>query len=202
MMISMNAEIHTVTQPERAAALIQHPLRQKILVEARTPASATELARRLNQPRQRLNYHVKQLEKHGFLRLESRRKKRNMEERRYVATARAFVLAPQLLGALGATPESATDAFSATYLLGLAVQAQRELTDVAEAAAEANVRVLTLSLSSELRFSSGPQRAAFGQALTAAVAEVIAQHTSPSTGRPYRLLLGCYPIPAVKEEKP
>src|SRR5688500_9580455 len=116
MMISMNAEIQTVTQPERAAALLQHPLRRRILLEARTPASASELARRLNQPRQRLNYHVKQLARHGFLRLESRRRKRNMEERRYVAAARAFVLAPQLLGALGATPESAADAFSAAYL--------------------------------------------------------------------------------------
>ena len=162
---------------------------------------------RLGEPRQRLNYHVRQLARYGFLRLDSRRRKRNMEERRYVATARAYVLGPQLLGPLAATPETATDIFSANYLLALAVQAQRELSQVSEAAAAAGVRVRTLSLNTALRFETAEQRASFAQAVTAAVAHAIAQHSSPfadaagnpGAGQPFRLVLGCYPIPPAEE---
>jgi hypothetical protein len=200
-------DIATIRKPEHAAALLHHPIRRRIVAEAIEPVSAAELATRLGQPRQRLNYHVRQLARHGFLRLESRHRKRNMEALRYVATARAWVLGPQLLGELAATSESAADVFSASYLLGLAVQAQREISEVVESAADAGVRVLTLSLNSAIRFETAEQRAEFGRVLTAAVADIVARHTSPSTtpdgapapGRPFRLVLGCYPIPPGQE---
>jgi hypothetical protein len=127
--------------------------------------------------------------------------RRNLVERQYVATARSYVLAPQLLGPVAAGVQS--DAFSTSYLLGLTSLAQQELTDVWEAASAAGVRVLTMSLMSEVRFADASQRAEFAQALTAAVSDVIARHTNPyrtaageaGKGRPYRLVLGCYPIP-------
>jgi hypothetical protein len=139
--------------------------------------------------------------KAGFLKPAGRRMRRNLVERQYVATARSYVLAPQILGPVAAGVQA--DAFSASYLLGLTSLAQQELTDVWEAASAAGVRVLTMSLMSEVRFASAAQRAEFAQALTDAVTEVVARHTNPfrtpsgeaSEGRPYRLVLGCYPIP-------
>jgi DNA-binding MarR family transcriptional regulator len=195
------AELECVTDGARAAALLQHPLRRRLLARAGEPVSATELARQLGLTRQAVNYHVRQLVKAGFLKPAGRRLRRNLVERQYVATARSYVLAPQLLGPVAAGVQS--DAFSASYLLGLTSLAQQELTEVWEAASAAGVRVLTMSLMSEVRFATAAQRAEFAQALTAAVSEVVARHTNPfrtttgeaGAGRPYRLVLGCYPIP-------
>ena len=200
------AELECVTDGARAAALLQHPLRRRLLANATEPVSATELARQLGLTRQAVNYHVRQLVKAGFLKPAGRRMRRNLVERQYVATARSYVLAPQLLGPVAAGLQ--TDAFSSSYLLGLTSLAQQELTEVWEAASAAGVRVLTMSLMSEVRFASAAQRAEFAQALTSAVGDVVARHTNPyrtaageaGAGRPYRLVLGCYPIP--REDAP
>jgi DNA-binding transcriptional ArsR family regulator len=196
-------DIEAITDGARAAALVQHPLRPQILSLAREPASATQIAAALGEARQKVNYHVRQLHRAGLLRPAGRRKKRNMVEQRFVATARAYVLAPQLVGPLAAEAAQVADALSAAHLVALASQAQAELATVMEAASAEGKRVATLSLSAELRFESAEQREGFTRALQAALTRVIAQHSSPMTkrdssagsGRPYRLVVGCYPTP-------
>jgi DNA-binding transcriptional ArsR family regulator len=200
-------EILPITDGPSAAVLVQHPLRRRILAAAREPVSATELAGQFGLARQKVNYHVRQLAKAGFLRLAGRRVRRNLIERQYQATAQSYVLAPQLLGPVAASGSEASDPFSASYLLGLTSLAQRELTALTEAASQAGVRVLTLSVMSEIRFESAEQRAAFGRALTEAVTTVMAEHTTPfvtatgepGKGRPFRLIIGCHPIPIERE---
>jgi hypothetical protein len=62
--------------------------------------------------------------------------------------------------------------------------------------------VSTLSVKSQFRFDSPAQRAEFAEAIRRAVVEVIARHTSPDRstagrpgrGRPFRLVLACYPV--------
>ncbi|MGH7466672.1 MAG: MarR family transcriptional regulator [Longimicrobiales bacterium] len=195
------AALECVTDGARAAALVQHPLRRWILAGARHPVSATELANTLGLTRQRVNYHVRQLERAGYLRPAGRKVKRNLVERKYVATARSYVLLPQLLGPLAATVEEGADRSSASYLLGLTSMAQQELAAVAEAAGRAGKRMASESLMTELLFEDEAQRAAFGKALRAAVAEVLAEYSAPLTEmtqrgeRPFRLVIGCYPIP-------
>ena len=196
-------DVEAITDGPRAAALVQHPLRPRILSLAREPASATQIAAVLGEARQKVNYHVRQLHRAGLLKPAGRRKKRNMIEQRYVATARAYVLAPQLVGPLAAQAAQVADALSASHLVALASQAQAELASVMEAAGAQGKRVATLSASAELRFESAEQRESFVQALRAALTRVVAAHSSPMTkrdgsagaGRPYRLVVGCYPIP-------
>lgn len=93
------APLHRVSDLDRARALL-HPLRLAVLLHAREPASAPEIAARLGLSRQRVHYHVRALADAGFLRRAGRRTKRNMVEQRYVAVARSFVLSPELLGEL------------------------------------------------------------------------------------------------------
>lgn len=194
-------ELETVASVRRAGTLL-HPLRLRILAEARQPFSASELARRLDLPRQRVNYHVRALERAGFLKSAGRRRKRNMIEQRYVATARAFVLSPSLLGPVGADWREISDTGSADYLLALAEQVRFDVERVSgEAEGE---RVPTLSLKSQFRFESPSQRAEFATAIREAVVGVIARHSSPNRtaegrpgrGRPHRLVLACYPVAA------
>ena len=186
-----------------SAAAILHPLRRRILEALEQPDSAAGVARRLRLPRQRLNYHVRELARAGLLRRAGRRRKRNMIEQCYVATARGYALSPELLGRLGADPRRVEDTFSAAYLLALAAQVQAELGRASREAAAQGKRLTTLSLDSEFRFESAEQRARFARALEAAVVDVIGQYASPAKcedgnagpGRPYRLVLGCYPVP-------
>jgi DNA-binding transcriptional ArsR family regulator len=196
-------DVETITDCTRAAVLVQHPLRPRILSIAREPASATQIAAVLGEARQKVNYHVRQLYRAGLLKPAGRRRKRNMVEQRFVATARTYVLAPQLIGPLAAEAAQVADALSASYLVALASQAQAELATVMEAAGAQGKRVSTMSMSAEMRFESAEQREGFARALQNALTKVVADHSAPATkrdgsagaGRPYRLVVGCYPIP-------
>src|SRR5580693_81678 len=115
-----------LTEMPRAAALL-HPLRLRILDALREPDSAAGLARRLRLPRQKVNYHVRELARTHFLERAGRRRRRNMIERRYRTTAQGYVLSPELLGRMGLPREHAEDVLSAAYLLGRMAVAQAEL---------------------------------------------------------------------------
>lgn len=205
-----NTAVEMIHDAERAAALL-HPLRRRILESLREPDSAAGLARRLHLPRQKVNYHVRELARGRFLERAGRRRKRNMIEQRYVARARGYIFAPELLGRLGAGRRQVEDTFSAAYLLALSAQLQSELGRASHEAAAQKKRLATLSLASEMRFESAEQRAGFARALHRAVLDAIARHASPARlkdgqpgpGRPYRLILGCYPIPPnAKQDDP
>jgi DNA-binding transcriptional ArsR family regulator len=207
----MNASGHATPAPawdlvadmNRAGALL-HPLRLRILDALREPDSASGLARRFRMPRQKMNYHVRELARAHFLERAGQRRRRNMIERRYRTTAQGYVLSPELLGRMGLPRESAADVFSAAYLLGMMAVAQAELARASREAAAQRKRLTTLSVSAELRFESAEQRAQFAAELRRSVLEVIGGYASAHTmadgsagaGRPYRLILGCYPIPA------
>jgi len=185
------------------AAAILHPLRRRILEALERPDSAAGVARRLRLPRQRLNYHVRELARAGLLRRAGRRRKRNMMEQCYVATARSYALSPELLGRLGADPRRVEDTLSAAYLLALASQLQSELGRASREAAAQGKRLTTLSVNSEIRFESAEQRVRFARAIEKAVVDMVGRFASPARrgdgtpgpGRPYRLILGCYPVP-------
>jgi len=195
-------QVELVQDASRASVLL-HPLRLHILESLSEPNSAAGLARRLHLPRQKVNYHVRELVRAHFLTRAGRRRKRNMTEQLYVATARGYVLSPEILGRLGADAGRVEDALSAAYLLALTSQAQAELGRVSREAATRGKRLSTLSLNTELRFESAEQRSEFARALQQAVVDVVGRYASPYTrsdgmpgaGRPYRLILGCYPIP-------
>ena len=69
------------------------------------PDSASGVARRLGLPRQQVNYHLRELEKQGFLEFIEERRKGNCMERLVRATARTYLISPEALGHLGPTPE-------------------------------------------------------------------------------------------------
>ncbi len=60
--------VHFVDDP-RQAAMLAAPLRQRILEALDVPGSASTMARTLGLARQKVAYHVRQLEEHGFVEL-------------------------------------------------------------------------------------------------------------------------------------
>ncbi|MGC1482251.1 MAG: helix-turn-helix domain-containing protein [Candidatus Acidiferrum sp.] len=198
-----------VGERSHAAVLLHHPLRLRILASLLEPDSATGVARRLNLPRQTVNYHVRELARARFLARAGRRRRRHLFEQCYVATARGYILSPELLGQLAADPAQVADTLSASYLLGLASKLQSELARSVELAAAAGKRLAILSMNIELRFMSAEQRAAFAEDVQRAILDIASRLSSPFTkadgsaeeGRLYRLVLGCYPIPSAKNQE-
>src|SRR6202451_4873590 len=90
----MLATLQSVQSPDKAGVLLQ-PGRLRLLDQLTEPDSAAGLARRLGVPRQKLNYHLRELEREGFLELVEERRKGNCMERVVRAVARGFLIAPQ-----------------------------------------------------------------------------------------------------------
>src|SRR3989441_4073708 len=137
-----------------------------------------------------------------------RKRKRRFYEQCYVASAKAYVLSPELLGRLAADAGTMPDRLSAGHLLGLAAQMQKEVNRAMDLT-PGGKKVATLSLNGEVRFTSADQRVGFTRALEKAIVDVVGKHTSPfqlkdgspAPGRAFRIVLGCYPIAAENDNE-
>lgn len=188
------AELRVVDRPAAAAALVQ-PLRSRVLQHLVEPGSASTVAHALGVSRQLVAYHVRELERHGFVRLVREQQRRGCTERILQSTARQFTPAPAIFGGAGAAARKIKDRFSAAYLAAMAAQTAVEV-GAAQAAAHREGRTLpTLTLSADLRIASPEKRHAFAQALADAVAGVVAafHEAGAPQGRDHRLFIGAYP---------
>jgi DNA-binding transcriptional ArsR family regulator len=185
----------------RAAALLK-PMRMQILDALREPGSASTVARQLGVARQKVNYHLRELEKAGFLEEVEERRAGNCIERIVRAKATHYLIDPEVLGSLAADPDAIQDRFSSTYLVALAAQAIRDLGALREKAAAAKKRIATFSLQADVRFATAADRHAFADELSNAVARLIAKYHDDDAegGRNFRLFLGAYP--ARRKEQP
>jgi predicted ArsR family transcriptional regulator len=198
----MRAALQIVQSAEKAAVLLQ-PGRLSLLQDLAEPNSAAGLARRLGVPRQKINYHLHELEREGFLELVEERRKGNCIERMVRATAKSYVIGPQAMGRLGETPEEVRDRFSIAYLVASAARVIRELAGIAARAGRAGKRVATLTLESEIRFASAEARTAFAEELANSLARLAAKYHDEHAegGRRFRLLSACYPASSPKHEE-
>jgi DNA-binding transcriptional ArsR family regulator len=194
--MTARSAVDMIDAPEPASAVL-HPLRRRILDQLREPDSATGVARRLALPRQKVNYHVRALEKHGLVEAVGERRRGNCVERIVRASAKSYLIGPAALGALAANPETVGDQFSSAYLMALAGQALRDLSELRPKAARAGKRLATLALQSEIRFATVEERHAFTEELATMLARLIARYHDETThgGRRFRLLLCAYPAP-------
>jgi DNA-binding transcriptional ArsR family regulator len=181
----------------QAAAAALHPLRLRILEHLRDADSAAGVARALSMPRQRVTYHVRELERAGLLESVGERKKGNCVEHLVRATARSYLIAPQALGEVGAG-EAIQDRFSSSYLVAVAGQALRDVAELRKLADASGKKLPTLSLQTEVRFASAADQHAFGEALAEAVTRLVSKYhdESASAGRTFRFQVLGYPRPA------
>lgn len=195
------AAVEVLDAAETAAAVLD-PARLKILTALRDPDSSAGVARSLGLPRQRVGHHVRALEAAGLLTCVGERKKRNCVERLLQASARTYVLAPRLLGALGLTADEVRDRFSSTYLLAAASKVLEEVSALRPKAEAAGKKLPTLTLQTEVRFASARSQNEFLEELLAAFSDLVARHHRPDVpgGRTFRIsLLG---HPALPPEHP
>ena len=188
--------VQVIDRPEAAATALRGT-RRTLLAALSEPDSAAGLARRLGHPRQRLNYHLRALEKAGLLECVEERRKGNCTERILRATARAFMISPDALGWFGPTPESAPDRFSASYVVAVAARTITEVSALDARARADERRLSTLTIDSEIRFASPESRAAFALELTERLADLVAKYHDDESprGRRFRLVTIGHPRP-------
>jgi DNA-binding transcriptional ArsR family regulator len=188
--------LQIVRQPDQAQVLL-HPERRRLIEAlAAGPDSASGLARRLGESRQRLNYHLRLLEDAGQVELAEERWKGSKPERVMRLVARQYVLDPAAIGKLAADPEEAGDRFSASYLVALASRTLRELAELLGRAKGKRARLATAGINTTVRLRSPAAFNQFQIDLTRAVAQVVAKHHhEQGEGRWFRVIAGAYPGP-------
>jgi DNA-binding transcriptional ArsR family regulator len=173
------------------------PARQRILELVRDePASAAGVARQLGLPRQRVNYHVRELEKAGLVEQVGERQRRGLKERLVRATATHYFVSPSAGAVLSPDPEQVRDRFSATYQVAVAARTVHEVGKLMELASAAGKPLPTLTIDTEVRFATPRERDAFADELFAAVTSLVAKYHDAECddGRSYRLSLAAHPV--------
>lgn len=190
-------DLEVIDDPAAATVALE-PIRNRLLAELATPASAATLAARVGLARQKVNYHLRTLETHGLVRVASKRRWGGLTERLLVATAASYVVSPSAMGPVAADPHRETDRLSATYLIALAARVIREVGAFLRRVRDTGKRLPTLSIDTEVRFRSAVDGAAFSRELTDAVNKLVAQYHDAKSpgGRAHRFVAVAYPKPA------
>ncbi len=177
-------------EPEKVRAALS-PLRRQLLDLLQEPASGTQLAATLELPRQRVNYHLRELEKAGLVELVEERQRRGCVERILRATSGSFVVDPAVMGRAFS---KLGDQYAAEHLVEVASGTVRDVARMQSKADASGKRLLTFTLETEVRFAEPGDVHRFTDALTEAVRQVVETFDTEG-GRPYRLIAGGHPAP-------
>jgi DNA-binding transcriptional ArsR family regulator len=190
----MNTAVYVIDEGGVAIAAL-HPLRLEILSELGEPDSAAGLARRIGIPRQQVNYHIRQLEEKGLVKLVGERKVRNCIERLVQAVSHSYVISPAALGELAADPERIEDETSPAYLMAVLSGVIQDVAGLQQGPEPQDKDVGTLALQADIRFRSLQAQKEFAAELTKEMARLVSKYHVPraSRGRLFRVLASAYP---------
>ncbi len=198
----MDRGVANVKVLERAdLSVIASPLRRQLLEALSEPDSASSLARRLGMSRQRVGYHMRGLERAGFLELVAERQQRGCTERLYRARQLTYVL--ESGSDQGKALKQEQDRFSWAGLMSLAARVVRELVLLRKRADDLGKRAPTLAIETSVTFATPGERQAFTEEIAAAVQQVVRKYHSgdAARGRQYRVFLGAYPSVEASTQK-
>ena len=186
--------VMTLEDPAAIAAAI-HPVRAAILDALRKPSTAAAVARLVGQSRQNVAYHVRELEKVGLVRHVGQRQNGNFLEQTYVAAARTFLVSPtSTWGDRQARARALADQLSLGQLCAAGERLQADSAALLDRAVFDAEEIPSASVTTEIRFASEEDRAAFLHEHLQALTELARRYGS-RRGTPYRLVVAAYPDP-------
>jgi DNA-binding transcriptional ArsR family regulator len=187
-------ESYVVDTPEQAMALL-NPLRGEIVARLMKPASAAEVARQLGEQPQRVNYHLKALEKAGLVERVGSRQVRNLVELLYRAVAKSFVLA-ESLSMKPETIQKLKDQSALAHLINTSERIKRDALLLMEQSDE-NETIPSAALQLQVQLSDQEQRNAFVEEYVSLVQKLVDRyHCQTACNEAYNVLLAVYPKPA------
>ncbi|MCD1261093.1 helix-turn-helix transcriptional regulator [Paenibacillus athensensis] len=186
-------ESYYVELPEQALALL-NPLRGEILAQLGAPASAAEIGRLLGETAQRVNYHLKALEKVGLVRRVGSRQVRNLVEILYQAIAKTFVLADSL-GTRPDTVQKLKDQSALAHLVAASERIKRDALLLLEQS-EQDEQIPSAALHLQVALPDDETRSAFVEEYAAMVHKLVERYQQPDTaGAAYQVVVAVYPEP-------
>jgi DNA-binding transcriptional ArsR family regulator len=186
-------EIESIDSLERAQALL-HPMRLRILALAAQPVSAVELAKELGSTPQKLNYHLKALEKAGLVTKVREEKRRNLTKAYYQAEAKRLWFSPKLVAEHGDAARATRDRLSLHNLLGLAHELEQDVIRVMNRPGPQGAA--SLGLKAELRFRDGEARRAFMEEYMAVLDGLVRKYgpgPETNTNERFTAIVAVYP---------
>jgi DNA-binding transcriptional ArsR family regulator len=191
-----------VIEDPAAAEVSLDPIRARLLAELAEPGSATMLAAKVDLSRQKVNYHLRALERHGLVELVEERRKGNVTERVLQATAASYVISPAALATVQPDPGRSPDRLSARWLLAVAARLVRDMGDLIAGATRARKRLATFAMDGQVRFASAADRAAFAEELATAVTALVGKYHDESAdgGRDHRVIVAVHPAVKTGDE--
>jgi len=176
------------------------PIRRQLLEALREPGSAASLSVALGIPRQKLGYHLRELEAAGLVRLVEARKRRGFTERLLQASADAYMVDPEVLSGPSTAAAWTQDRYAADYLTRTAAEIVRDVGRMRGAAEAEGRRLLTFTLDAEVAFAAPGDLERFADRLAAAMADLVTEFDTPG-GRPFRLVAGAHPAAGARLRK-
>jgi DNA-binding transcriptional ArsR family regulator len=171
---------------------LAHPIRVQALEALREPASAATVARRIGLPRQKVNYHLKELERAGLITQVGERRVGNFVESLYRAVARTFIVSPEVAWADARRLDTLHSQHSLETLVLLGERLQHDAAALLDRAAFDGEQVPSASVVAEARFASEGERESFFREYVKATARLLEQYGN-KRGSPYRVVLAAYP---------
>jgi DNA-binding transcriptional ArsR family regulator len=191
--------LHTVEDAADLQALA-HPLRIRILESLREPDSAAAVARRLGEPRQKVNYHLKELDRAGLVRRAGERRNGNFVETLYETVARTLVISPRLAWSDPRRVDALRAQLSLERLVGLGEHVQRDAALLLDRAAFDGEEIASASVEADVHFADEESRAAFLQEYLEALRELCDRYGATAGAR-YRVAMAAYPAADGEEDE-
>ncbi|MBB6731639.1 ArsR/SmtB family transcription factor [Cohnella zeiphila] len=186
------ADVYRLEMPEQALALL-NPMRADILRLLAEPASASEVGRRMGEAPQKINYHLKSLEKVGLVRRDGTRQVKNLVEVLYRAVARTFVI-PDSFGWSEELTGRMKDEGALRQLINAAERIRTDAMKLMEVS-ENRGEVPSAVLETELSLPDEATRERFLQDYAEAVKGVVRKYRAEGAadGESFRAVLAVYP---------
>ena len=187
----MTQQVYSVRDHDTLQAL-SHPTRVQMLEVLREPASTAEVARRIGQPRQRINHHLHALEEAGLVERVGEERTGNFVATKYRAVARSFVVSPSVAWSDPRRMEAMRSQHSLETLVLLGERVQSDAAALLDRAAFDGEQIASAAVTAETRFASEEDRTAFLDEYLSAVARLTEKYGSRK-GESYRVVVAAYP---------
>lgn len=186
-------ETYVVDSAEQAKVLL-NPLRGEILAHLYEPASATEVAKAINEAPQRVNYHLKALEKAELVKRVGTRQVRNLVEVLYQSIAKTFIM-PE---SLGWSPEAVSrikEQGALAHLVTVSERIKKDALTLLEQS-EGDAEVPSASLQMKVSLPDEQKRNQFINEYSSMVKKLVEKYQPASASETiFNVLLTVYPEP-------
>ena len=187
----MAQPVHVVEDIE-ALQVLGHPLRVRILELLREPGSAATVAREVGETRQKVNYHLKELERVGLVEAVGERRSGNFMETLYEAVGRSFLVSPRVAWSDPRRVDALRQQHSLERLVMVGAQLERDAITLLDRAAFDGEQIASAAVEVDVHFAGEKDRAAFLDEYLETVQKLCDRYGS-AEGLAYRVVMAAHP---------